>query len=113
MARLTVNLCLHKSHDTEGTFCCPNVNLIKKRGPLFSFIPLASIVVLSFITSIICAAGSGVFFFGETQDPVAPTEVLARIEHAVGTVIIHDGNQWHQTEPIRCGTRDSLILWFD
>lgn len=31
--------------------------------------------------------------------------------HQVGHAVMHDGRQWHKTDPITCGTRSSLIVW--
>jgi hypothetical protein len=60
--------------------------------------------------------GSTVGFY---RDPVGvekgaiPTEtdrVYTHV-HQVGHAIMHDGRQWHQTDPITRGTRSSLIVW--
>ena len=73
-ARLTVNICIQKTEDTEG---------------------------------------NGVFFYGETENSIIPDTSLCLKDHSLGWAIIHDGNSWHRTEPIRQGMRSSLILWMD
>jgi len=42
-----------------------------------------------------------------------PTEVdrVFTYRHSVGHAIMHDGRQWHKTDPITRGTRSSLIVW--
>merc|ERR1712087_1042605 len=43
--------------------------------------------------------------------PEDPTHRVYTHTHSVGTAVIHDGRQWHKTDPIERGTRGSLILW--
>lgn len=38
-------------------------------------------------------------------------DILARVEHHIGQAILHPGNQLHQAQAIRTGTRSNLILW--
>mmetsp|Transcript_37620 Transcript_37620/g.58732 ORF Transcript_37620/g.58732 Transcript_37620/m.58732 type:complete len:557 (-) Transcript_37620:65-1735(-) len=61
--------------------------------------------------------GSTVGFYndrsGEGSAGSAPEEVdrVYTHKHRVGNAIMHDGEQFHKTDAITCGTRCSLILW--
>jgi len=63
------------------------------------------------------AKGSTVGFYNlsEADDPNSvPEDPKHRVythTHAVGTAVVHDGCQWHKTDPILQGTRGSLICW--
>ena len=39
------------------------------------------------------------------------TKVGTGTGNAVGSAVVHDGRQWHKTDPILRGTRGSLICW--
>lgn len=62
-------------------------------------------------------AGSTVGFYqlGEDDEPTSvPEDPKHRVythAHDVGTAVVHDGRQWHKTDPILRGTRGSLICW--
>ena len=61
--------------------------------------------------------GSTVGFYadvsGEGSAGVAPTEEerVYTHTHRVGYALMHDGEQFHKTDAITCGTRCSLIVW--
>ena len=46
-----------------------------------------------------------------TSVPEDPTHRVYTHAHDIGTAVVHDGRQWHRTDPILKGTRGSLILW--
>lgn len=58
--------------------------------------------------------GSTVGFYVAPADGSAPTDPQHRLythTHVVGHAVVHDGSQWHKTDPILRGTRGSLIIW--
>jgi hypothetical protein len=59
--------------------------------------------------------GSGVSFFtgNSPKDCSIPGDeyISYRHDHTPGYAVIHDGRQWHRTEPIESGHRGSLIVW--
>ena len=40
-----------------------------------------------------------------------PEDRVYTHEHSVGRAVMHDGKQFHRTDPITRGTRGSLIVW--
>lgn len=58
--------------------------------------------------------GSTVSFFNEPEETgeVPGGSVAYRLQHRLGWAALHTSMQWHCTDPIKCGERDSLIVWF-
>jgi len=59
--------------------------------------------------------GSTVSFFAPVQGLDLPDvhPVVLEYEHKVGYAVLHTGQQWHKTNPIKSGTRSSMIVWAD
>jgi len=62
--------------------------------------------------------GSTVGFFvpqsGVGVGDITPEDPRDRVythTHRVGLAVMHDGAQWHRTDPITKGVRASLIIW--
>merc|ERR1712224_184736 len=58
--------------------------------------------------------GSTVSFFSDpTTEGEVPSEPAAyRLKHQIGWAALHTAQQWHCTDRIIKGERDSLIVWF-
>lgn len=63
------------------------------------------------------AKGSTVGFYNLSEQdepnsvPEDPKHRVYTHVHTVGAAVVHDGCQWHKTDPILQGTRGSLICW--